>query len=150
MATTAHTQPDRMPAVFIGHGSPMNTFESNRFTTAWRNLAHQMPRPQAIVVFSAHWYVPELAVTAMPTPRTIHDFTGFPRELFEFDYPAPGSPALAQTVADHLGPDSVRLDGGVGSADSTWGLDHGTWSVPVRGCVAARHSPHLLIAQEKV
>jgi len=112
----------RMPAIFFGHGSPMNTLEHNRFTDAWRRLGESMPRPRAILAVSAHWYGRGTAVTAMPRPRTIHDFGGFPRELFEVQYPAPGDPALALRVQELLAPVAVQTD-------QSWGLDHGTWSV---------------------
>ena len=101
----------------------MNTLESNLFTQRWRELALTIGRPKAILALSAHWYVPATAVTAMANPRTIHDFSGFPRELSEFEYPAPGSPALAGAVAAVLSSQDVVQD------DAQWGLDHGTWSV---------------------
>lgn len=112
----------RMPALFIGHGSPMNTLEDNRFTAAWRRIGQALPRPAAILVVSAHWYIRGTAVTTMDTPGTIHDFHGFPQELFDFRYPAPGSPSLAARVRERLQPLAV-------AADDAWGLDHGAWSV---------------------
>lgn len=113
---------ETMPAIFFGHGNPMNALTDNVYTRSWRSIGEAMPKPKAVLCISAHWYIPALAVTAMEQPRTIHDFGGFPRELFEFQYPASGSPALAERVNGLLG-------GNVAMDESHWGLDHGTWSV---------------------
>ena len=112
----------RMPVVFIGHGNPMNTLLRNRYTETWARIGQAVPRPKAILAVSAHWYRRGAAVTAMDAPPTIHDFGGFPRELFAFEYPAPGDRTFAGRVQSLLAPVDV-------AADETWGLDHGTWSV---------------------
>ena len=112
----------RMPALFVGHGSPMYAIEENEFVQKWRSLGDELPKPKAIIAVSAHWETRGTQVTAMQHPKTIHDFGGFPRELYEVEYPAPGSPELANEAikAIHVTPVS---------ADEKWGLDHGTWSV---------------------
>ena len=112
----------RMPAIFFGHGNPMNAIETNGYTQAWTRIGSSIPRPKAIVSISAHWYLPATLVTAMDRPRTIHDFGGFPPALHQVRYPAPGQPELAQRIRDVLAPVDVGLD-------QRWGLDHGTWSV---------------------
>ncbi|HTX59943.1 MAG TPA: 4,5-DOPA dioxygenase extradiol [Verrucomicrobiae bacterium] len=112
----------RMPAVFVGHGSPMNAIEQNRYTQAWSALGAALPVPRAVLAVSAHWFVRGVAVTANEQPRTIHDFYGFARELYRVRYEAPGDPALARHVSEMLGTLDVALD-------ESWGLDHGAWSV---------------------
>jgi 4,5-DOPA dioxygenase extradiol len=112
----------KSPVLFIGHGSPMNAIEDNEFTKGWQKIASEIPRPKAIICVSAHWFVPSTMVTAMEQPRTIHDFWGFPSELYEQQYPAPGDPALAETIINALPNYNITLD-------QSWGLDHGTWSV---------------------
>ena len=111
-----------MPAIFFGHGNPMNALQDNAWTEAWAAIGKSIPRPRAVLCVSAHWYLPATLVTAMTEPRTIHDFGGFPRELYQVQYRAAGSPELARRVQELLAPVTVELD-------HAWGLDHGTWSV---------------------
>jgi len=112
----------RMPVLFLGHGNPMNAIRDNIWSRDWADIGQQLSRPRAVLSVSAHWYVPETAVTAMHVPRTIHDFYGFPQELFDVRYPAPGDSALARHVQELLAPTPVH-------SDASWGLDHGSWSV---------------------
>ena len=115
--------PSVMPAVFFGHGNPMNAIEENDYTRGWATIGARLPRPKAILAISAHWYLPSTLITAMDRPRTIHDFGGFPHELYEVSYPAPGDPALVRRVQELLSPLVAA------GPDHRWGLDHGTWSV---------------------
>ena len=112
-----------MPAIFFGHGNPMNALLENAYTRGWSAIGQAIGKPKGILAISAHWYLPGTAVTAMLRPRTIHDFGGFPHELYEVQYPAPGSPELARQVRELLAPIAVAFD------EDKWGLDHGTWSV---------------------
>jgi 4,5-DOPA dioxygenase extradiol len=113
---------ERQPTIFFGHGNPMNAILNNKYTEAWRRMGLSMPKPRAVLSISAHWFVSETGVTITTAPKTIHDFGGFPRELYEVQYPAPGDPALARRVQKMLAPLPVKLD-------ESWGLDHGTWAV---------------------
>ncbi len=114
-----------LPAVFIGHGSPMNAIENNEYTLSWGKLGKELPRPKAILCISAHWETKGTKVTAMKHPKTIHDFGGFPQELFDMQYPAPGSPDFARLTAEQVKKAHIELD-------DEWGLDHGSWSVLCR------------------
>ena len=113
---------DKMPVLFLGHGSPMNVIQDTEFSRGWRTIGQSLPRPSAIICISAHWETKGTYVTAMEKPKTIHDFGGFPQELFDVQYPAPGSPAIAQQTKEAITSTEVGLD-------QQWGLDHGTWSV---------------------
>ncbi|OGS60507.1 MAG: 4,5-DOPA dioxygenase extradiol [Flavobacteria bacterium GWF1_32_7] len=113
---------EKMPVLFIGHGSPMNAIEDNEFSKRWQQMGKEIPTPKAVVVISAHWLTKGTLVTAMPNPKTIHDFGGFPQALFDVQYPAPGSPELASEIQKLITNPAVELD-------HDWGLDHGTWSV---------------------
>ncbi len=124
-----HTQftdsDQKMPVLFVGHGNPMNAIEDNEFTRGWTKVGKALPKPNAILCVSAHWETNGTQVTGMDQPKTIHDFGGFPRELFEYKYPAPGSPELARLTQETVRKAPVGLD-------QNWGLDHGTWSVLTR------------------
>lgn len=113
---------EKMPVLFLGHGNPMNAIEDNQFTRGFKNIAKTLPKPNAIICISAHWYTKGTKVTAMDFPETIHDFGGFPKELFKQQYPAKGDFELAKKTKELLHPSLVELD-------EKWGLDHGTWSV---------------------
>ncbi|MEI8134704.1 MAG: 4,5-DOPA dioxygenase extradiol [bacterium] len=124
LASEKHSE-SVMPVVFAGHGSPMNAIEDNEFSREWEKIGVALPHPKAILCISAHWQTRGTMVTAMEKPQTIHDFGGFPQELFDKQYPAPGSPELAKTTKELVKKTSVELD-------MNWGLDHGTWSVLAR------------------
>jgi 4,5-DOPA dioxygenase extradiol len=128
----------RMPALFVGHGSPMNGIEDNDFSREWAALGRSIPTPRAVLCVSAHWLTKGTHVTAMPNPKTIHDFGGFPKELFEVQYPAPGSPDVANETKEALRPTAVGMD-------HDWGLDHGTWTV-VRHMVPDANIPVLQLS----
>lgn len=119
---TLHAKTERMPILFLGHGNPMNAIEENEFVGGWKSIAKELPKPNAILCVSAHWETDGTQVTAMEKPRTIHDFSGFPPELYTVQYPAPGSPELANETKSCVTKTNI-------SFDETWGLDHGTWSV---------------------
>ena len=116
---------EMMPALFVGHGSPMNAIEENEFVRGWKDLAAKIPKPKAVLCISAHWETKGTFVTVMEKPKTIHDFGGFPQKLFEVQYPAPGNPALARETKDLVKKTALGLD-------DRWGLDHGTWSILTR------------------
>ncbi|MCX6182994.1 MAG: 4,5-DOPA dioxygenase extradiol [Bacteroidetes bacterium] len=113
---------EKMPVLFIGHGSPMNAIEDNEFTLRWKQLAKEIPQPAAVLCISAHWLTKGTFITAMDHPETIHDFGGFPQQLFDVQYPAPGNPQLAKETKELIKSTEVGLD-------HEWGLDHGTWSI---------------------
>ncbi|MDH7914343.1 4,5-DOPA dioxygenase extradiol [Winogradskyella sp. SYSU M77433] len=120
--TSKMSNTSKMPVLFLGHGSPMNAIEENEFVSGFRKLGQEIQKPNAILCISAHWETKGTFVTAMKQPKTIHDFGGFPQALFDVQYPAPGSPELAQTTKDLIKTTEVGLD-------ENWGLDHGSWSV---------------------
>jgi len=130
MSTPPLAMSKLMPVLFVGHGNPMNAVQDNEFSRTWADVGRTLPRPRAILSISAHWETAGCRVTAMPAPETVHDFYGFPRQLYEIQYPAPGAPELAQGIKQALDDPVVHLD-------FSWGLDHGTWSVLCRMFPAA-------------
>jgi 4,5-DOPA dioxygenase extradiol len=112
----------KMPVLFLGHGSPMNAIEDNEFSRGWKEVGKTLPKLNAVLCISAHWETRGILITAMESPKTIHDFGGFPKELFDVQYPAPGSPELAKEIKEMIKKTEVALD-------EKWGLDHGCWSV---------------------
>jgi 4,5-DOPA dioxygenase extradiol len=128
--TSSFENTEKLPVLFVGHGSPMNAIEENEFVEGWRAIGKSLPVPNAILCISAHWETRGVYITAMERPRTIHDFGGFPQELFDVQYPAPGSPQLAEETRDVIKKTAAGLD-------EKWGLDHGCWSVLKRMFPAA-------------
>jgi 4,5-DOPA dioxygenase extradiol len=131
-------QEQLMPVLFVGHGSPMNGIEDTEFSRRWTQMAKEIPIPKAVLVVSAHWFTKGTKITAMDFPKTIHDFGGFPKELFDVQYPAPGNPLLAKETADLLHSAHVELD-------HDWGLDHGTWTI-IRHMYPAANIPVLQLS----
>ncbi|MGZ3864749.1 MAG: 4,5-DOPA-extradiol-dioxygenase [Bacteroidia bacterium] len=122
LSNTFSSHENKMPLLFVGHGNPMNAIEDNEFSKKWQSLGKELPRPQAILCISAHWETRGTFVTAMEKPKTIHDFGGFPQELFDVEYPAKGNVALAKEIKTEIKKTETKLD-------EDWGLDHGCWSV---------------------
>jgi 4,5-DOPA dioxygenase extradiol len=120
--TDSFSSTEKMPMLFVGHGSPMNAIEDNEFSNRWKLLGKEIPKPAAVLCISAHWLTKGTAITAMTHPKTIHDFGGFPKALFDVEYPAPGNPALAAETKQLIHSTTAELN-------HDWGLDHGTWSV---------------------
>lgn len=119
----SETENGKMPIIFIGHGSPMNAIENNSYTQSLNHVGKILPKPKAILMISAHWMTKGTWVTHMKNPKTIHDFYGFPQELFDVNYPAPGNPELAEKINLQITDPNISLD------ENDWGLDHGTWAV---------------------